>query len=76
MKKAHSAPENTFISIYILYLRGLITESNEPPKSRENMSSIIEALRSSSFENIKVCITTLKNTLCDNNVVEKLRKFE
>ena len=47
MKRALSANENTLVVIYILYLHGLITESNEPLSSHENMKSIIEALRSS-----------------------------
>ena len=44
--------------------------------SHENMTSIIEALDSSHFEDIKVAITTLKNTLCDKSAVEKLERFE
>ena len=42
----------------------------------ENMTSVIEALDSSHFEDIKVAITTLKNTLCDKSAVEKLEMFE
>ena len=57
-------------------MRGLITKSNEPLTSHENIKSIIEALSSSDFEDIKVAITTLKNTLCDKNVVEKVKRFE
>ena len=68
--------ENTLVAIYILYLRDLITESNERHSSNENIKSIIEALGSSNFEDIKVAITTLKNTVCDKNVVEKLGRFE
>ena len=44
--------------------------------SHENMTSIIEALDSSHFEDIKVAITTLKNTLCGKSAVEKLERFE
>ena len=40
------------------------------------MKSIIEALGSYNFEDIKVAITTLKNTLCDKSGVEKLDRFE
>ena len=40
------------------------------------MKSIIEALSSSDFEDVKVAITTSKNTLCDKNVVEKVERFE
>ena len=40
------------------------------------MKSIIEAFGSSNFEDIKVTITTLKNTLCDKNEVAKLESFE
>ena len=40
------------------------------------MTSIIEALDSSHFEDIKVAITTLKNTLCGKSAVEKLERFE
>ena len=40
------------------------------------MTSIIEALDSSHFEDIKVAITTLKNTLCDKSAGEKLERFE
>ena len=40
------------------------------------MKSIIEALVSSNFEDIKVAITALKNTICDKNVVEKLEMSE
>ena len=38
------------------------------------MKSIIEALGSSNFEDIKVAITTSKNTLCDKKTVKKLEK--
>ena len=72
VKRVISAYENTLVALYILYLRGLITESNEPLTSHEDMKAIIEALGSSNFEDIKVAITTLKNTLCDKNVVENL----
>ena len=68
MKIALYAQENTLVTIYILYLRGLITESNEPLSSDENMKPIIEALGSSNFEVIKVAITALKNTLCDKTM--------
>ena len=40
------------------------------------MKSIIEALGSYNFEDIKVAITTLKNTLCDKSGVEKLDRSE
>ena len=68
MKIALYAQENTLVTIYILYLRGLITESNEPLSSHENMKPIIEALGSSNFEVNKVAITALKNTLCDKTM--------
>ena len=71
-----SAHENTLVAIYILYLRGLITESNEPQSSHESMKLIIEALGSSNSKDIKVAKTTFKNALCDKNVVEKLERFE
>ena len=71
-----SAHEITLVPIYVLYLRGLIIESNEPLTSHENMRPIIEALDISNFEDIEVAITTLKNTLCNKNVVEKLEKLE
>ena len=57
-------------------MSGLVTESNEPLSSHGNMKAIIEALGSSNFEDIKVAITSLKNTLCDKNAVEKLERFE
>ena len=76
IKRTLSAHENTLVAIYVLYLHGLITKSNEPLTNRENMKSIIEALSSSNFEDIKVAITTLKNTPCDKNVVEKVERFE
>ena len=75
MKRALSTHENTLVAIYILYLRGLITESNESLSIQKNMKSIVEALGSSKFEDIKVAISTLKNILCDKNVVEKLERF-
>ena len=68
--------ENTLVAIYILYLCRLITKLNEPQSSHDNMKSIIEALGSYNFEDIKVAITTLKNTLCDKSGVEKLDRFE
>lgn len=50
-----STHKNTLVIIYILYLRDLITESNELLiNSRENKKPIIEALGSSNFEDIKV----------------------
>ena len=76
MKRALSANENTLVVIYILYLHGLITESNEPRSSHENMKSIIEALRSSNVENIKVVIATLTNTLWHKIAVKKLESSE
>ena len=71
-----SAHENTLVAIYILYLRGFNTELNEPQSSYENIKSIIKGLGSSNFEDIKVAVTTLKNTLCDKNIVEKLERFK
>ena len=38
------------------------------------MKSVIEAFGSSKFEDTKVAITNSKNTLCNKNAVEKLRK--
>ena len=64
------------VAIYILHLRGLVTKSDKPPSSHENAKSIIEALGGSNFEDIKIAITTLKNILCDKNVMEKLESFE
>ena len=75
-KRAISAHKNTLVAIHILYLRALITESNELLSNHKNMKSINESLGSSNFEDIKVAITTLKNTLCDKNVMEKLERFE
>ena len=75
MKRVLSAHENTLVAIYILYLRGLITESNESLSSQKNMKSVIEAFGSSKFEDIKVAISTLKSILCDKNV-EKLERFK
>ena len=50
-----STHKNTLVIIYILYLRDLITESNELLiNSHENKKPIIEALGSSNFEDIKV----------------------
>ena len=40
------------------------------------MKPIIETLGSSNFEDVKVAIATLKNTLWHKNVVKKLEKFE
>ena len=76
MKRALPAHENMLVAIYILYLNDLITESNESLSNQENMKAIIKALGSSGFEDIKVAIAILKNTLCDKNVVEKLERFE
>ena len=76
MKRALSAHENTLVAIHILYLRGFITESNELLSSHKNMKSVIKALGSSNFEDIKVVITILKNILYDKNVVEKLERCE
>ena len=70
-----STYENTLVAIYILCLCGFITESNEPVRSsHENMKSVIDAFGSSKFEDTKVAITNSKNTLCNKNAVEKLRK--
>ena len=60
MKRALSAHEKMLVAIYILYLRGLITELNKSLSSEENMKSMIKALSSSNFEDMKVAITTLK----------------
>ena len=76
MKKVLTAHENTLVAIYIPYLRGLITESNEQLSSHKNIKSIIEALGSSNFEETKVITTLLKNTLCDKNEVKKSKRFE
>ena len=75
MKRALSANENTLVVIYILYSHGLITESNEPLSRHENMKSIIEALRSSNVENIKVAIATLTNTLWHKIAVKKFESL-
>ena len=76
IKEAFSAHKNTLVTIHILYMRGLITESNESLRSHENMKSIIEGLGNSNFEDIKVVITNLKNVLYAKYVVEKLERCQ
>ena len=76
MKKTLSAHENKLVAIYILYLHDFIIESNKPFSSHKNMKPIIETLRSSNAEGIKVAIATLKNTLWHKIAVKKLERFE
>ena len=67
-KRALSVHQDTSVTIYVLHLRGHITESNETLSSPKYIKPIIEALSSSNFEDNKVAITTLKNTLCDEKL--------
>ena len=60
-----------FVALYILYLCGLITESKEPLCSHKKIKLVMQPLSSSNFEDVKVAIATLENTLCDKNLAEK-----
>ena len=71
IKRSLSAHENTLVVLCILYLCSLITESKEPLSSHKKIKIIMPALGSSNFEDSKITMTTLKNALCNKNLVDK-----
>ena len=71
IKRSLSAHEKTLVVLCILYLCGLITESKEPLSSHKKIKIIMSALGSSNFEDSKIAMTTLKNALCNKNLVDK-----
>ena len=71
IKRSLSAHENTLVVLCILYLCSLITESKEPLSSHKKIKIIMSALGSSNFEDSKIAMTTLKNALCNKNLVDK-----
>ena len=70
-KRSLSTLESTLVVLCILYLCGLITESKEPLSSHKKIKIIMSALGSSNFEDSKIAMTTLKNVLCNKNLVDK-----